>query len=94
MPKWTGLKAPRKFAAPGWRGSPPSIAISKSASLGAQPPQDVRKAICSWGPRSKGADKGILRSACFEQTMNENCKLVKKDLIGIPRLSGQPGGRQ
>jgi hypothetical protein len=40
--------------------------------------QAASKAISLWAPRSKGADKGILRSVRLEQTMNENGKLVKK----------------
>ena len=54
--------------------------------------QAASKAISSWAPRSKGADKGILWSARPEQTMNTNCKLVKKNLIRLSaRLSGQLG---
>jgi hypothetical protein len=51
----------------------------KIGLLGAQHSRAASKAISSWAPRSKGADKGILRSARLEQTMNENSKLVKKN---------------
>jgi hypothetical protein len=59
-----------------------SITISKLASS-ARNTAGASKAISSWAPRSKGADKGILRSVRLEQTMNDNCKLVKKNLIRL-----------
>jgi hypothetical protein len=85
MPKWTGLKA---LSA----GRARFTAINHHLKLGATQ-QAASKAISSWALRSKGADKGILRSARLEQTKNPNRKLVKKNVIRLSaRLSGQLGG--
>jgi hypothetical protein len=91
MPKWTG--GAKKIPVAGRARFTAINHHLKIGLLGAQQSRPRAKRSPRGLPRSKGADKGILRSARLEQTVNENCKLVKKNLIALSaRLSGQLGG--
>jgi hypothetical protein len=88
MPKWSGL--------PDWGAEKNSRrrAGAKSASLGGATRLAASKAICSWGPRSKGADKGILRVFRTNHELKLQACQEKFDPAFSARLSGQLGGRQ